>query len=272
MSSAGRRRFRVVARPKERARRVRSVAALAAVAALGGVAFVTVRELAADFRLPAAARASAAPAEDAPVRVDGPEPLRGLAQAAADAAPGGAGEKAQALKAKFPMIADVRVARAWTEKTATLSLVTRRAIAPATRRGKPAGFLGDDGTVFAAPEGAFMLTGATVEVADAPAGELAALAREWPALTAAGALPSPLAEMSFRGKDDGWQARLEDGADVTWGRLEWTREKLARLSEAVADARAREPGTFSADLRWFEDGKVLLKPSQPKIAAHGALR
>jgi hypothetical protein len=50
---------------------------------------------------------------------------------------------------------------------------------------------------------------------------------------------------------------------VSWGRLDWTREKLARLAEAVADARRREPGAFSADLRWFEDGKVLLKAAVP---------
>lgn len=267
MSSSGpRRRYRVVARPKERARRVRAVAAFAVVAALGGVAAVTVRRLAAEFRLPAAA-----PAPSADVVVEGPEPLRALAQAAAEATPGTAGEKAEALKARFPMIADVRVRRAWTEKTATLALTVRRAVAPATRGGRAAGFLGDDGAVFAAPEGAFVLSGPSVEVADAPAGELAALAREWPALTAAGAFPAPLASMAFRGAD-GWSARLEDGAEILWGRLEWTREKLERLSEAVADARGKEPGSFSADLRWFEDGKVLLKPLQSKVAAHGALR
>lgn len=271
MSSKGRR-YRVVVRPKERARRARAFAALVALVALGGVAWATVRRMAAELKTTREA-AAAAPAESSPVIVAGPEPLRSLAQAAADAAPGGAGEKAEALKTRFPMIADVRVRRAWTEKTATLELVTRRAIAPATRKGKPAGFLGDDGTVFAAPEGAFMLTGASVEAADAPAGELAALAREWPVLSAAGALPSALESMAFRGRDDGWLARLEDGTEVQWGRLEWTREKLTRLAEAVADARAKEPGSFSADLRWFEDGKVLLKPASAKVAAvHGALR
>ncbi len=266
MSSRSRR-YRVVARPKERARRVRAAAAFAVVAALGGVAAVTVRRLAADFRLPAVAM----PAASAEVVVEGPEPLRALAQAAAEAAPGTAGEKAAALKARFPMISEVRVRRAWTEKAATLALTVRRAVAPATRGGRAAGFLGDDGTVFAAPEGAFVLSGPTVEVAGAGAGELSALAREWPALTAAGAFPAPLASMTFRG-EDGWSARLEDGAEILWGRLEWTREKLERLSEAVADARAKEPGAFSADLRWFEDGKVLLKPFHTKAGVHGALR
>lgn len=252
-----RRRFRVVARPKEKARRVRVVAAFFVVAALGGVAFVTVRKLAADFRLPLA---SAEAAGDVAL-VEGPEPLRALAQSAADSVPGTAGDKAEALKARFPSIAEVRVRRNWTEKTATLTLVVRRAVASATRRGKPAGYLADDGTVFTAPEGAFMLTGPSVEVAGASPAELTALAREWPILTASGSFPAELTGMAYASPENGWEATLADGTTVLWGRLEWTREKLSRLSEAVADARSKEPGAFSADLRWFEDGKVLLKPA-----------
>ena len=256
-NSGPRRRFRVVARPKEKARRVRVLAAFFAVAALGGVAAVTVRKLASEFRLPLAASKDV----DDVALVEGPEPLRTLAQAAADAQSGTAGDKAEALKAKFPSIADVRVRRNWTEKTATLTLVVRRAVASATRRGKAAGFLGDDGTVFAAPEGAFMPTGPSVEVSGASAAELSALAREWPVLTAAGSFPAELTGMAYGSPEDGWEASLADGTVVKWGRLDWTREKLSRLSEAVADARAKEPGSFSADLRWFEDGKVLLKPA-----------
>ena len=253
-SAAARRRYRVVARPKDRARRVRIAAAFAVVAALGGLAFVTVRKLAADFTVPVAALG-----RPAAVIVEGPEPLRSLAQAAADSFPGTAGDKAEALKVRFPSLSEVLVRRSWTEKTATLTLEVRRAVAAAERRGKPAGFLGDDGTVFAAPEGSFILTGPTVEVAGASEAELAALAREWPALSAAGAFAAPLETMTYRSREDGWQARLADGVEIQWGRLEWTREKLSRLSEAVADARSKEPGSYSADLRWFEDGKVLLK-------------
>ena len=262
-----RRRFRVVARPKDRVRRVRALAAVAVVAALGGIAFVSVRKLASELRAPAVLA-------DVSVIVEGPEPLRSLAQAAADAGPGTAGDKAEALKAKYSSLADVRVRRNWTERTATLTLVVRRAVAPASRRGKPFGFLGDDGTVFTAPEGAFMLTGPAVEVAGASDAELSALAREWPILAASGAFPAPLTQMTYGSAQSGWEASLADGTKIQWGRLEWTREKLSRLSEAMADARAKEPGSFSADLRWFEDGKVLLKPYQtpkPAMARMGKL-
>lgn len=269
-SAHNRRRFRVVARPKARARRVRVLAAFAVVGALGAIAFVTVRKLVSEFgagRFPNGVYGSgtSSPYGSVVVVVEGPEPLRALAQAAADSFPGTAGDKAEALKSKFPAIADIRVRRNWTEKAATLTLVVRRAVAAATRRGKSSGFLGDDGAVFAAPEGAFMLTGPTVEVAGASAGELSALAREWPILSAGGAFPAQLTEMSYRSPENGWEASLADGTRVLWGRLEWTREKLSRLSEAVADARAKEPGAFSADLRWFEDGKVLLRPAAARV-------
>ena len=125
----------------------------------------------------------------------------------------------------------------------------------------------DQHPMFAAPEGAFMLTGPSVEVSGASAGELAALGREWPVLSAAGSFPAALMGMSYSSPENGWEASLADGTKVQWGRLEWTKEKLSRLSEAVADARSKEPGAFSADLRWFEDGKVLLKPYQLKPAA-----
>jgi hypothetical protein len=123
--------------------------------------------------------------------------------------------------------------------------------------------------VFAAPEGVYAFSGPTADVGDAGDAERAALAREWPALSAPGAFPSPLVEMEFVSAADGWRARLADGTTALWGRLDWTKEKLARLGEALKDAGGKAPGAFAADLRWFEDGKVLLRPAG-SIAAAGA--
>lgn len=261
--SPSRRRFRVVARPQARARRARLLAAGCAVLILGAVAFAAARHAAGELKRALFARASEPAAPEAAV-VDGvPEPFRSLAQAAADAVSGSAGDKAAALKKRFPCVADVGVRRAWGEKRSTLTPTLKKAVAPALRRGRPAGFLGDDGAAFAAPEGVYALAGPSVDVADAPPAELKALAHEWSALSASAAFPAPLSEMAYvsqRGEDAYWEARLADGTIVAWGKLDWTKEKLARLGEALADARGKAPGTFAADLRWFEDGKVLLKP------------
>jgi hypothetical protein len=283
VNRAPRRRFRVVARPQERARRARLFGAACAVLILGAVAVAAARHAASELSHAfSMTRGSAAP--DAAV-VDGvAEPFRSLAQAAADAAGGSAGDKAAALKEKFPCVADVGVRRSWGEKRSTLTPVLKRAVAPALRRGRPAGFLGDDGAAFSAPDGVYVFSGPSIDAGDADAAELKALAREWPALSAAGAFPAPLSVMAYvsgRGEDPYWEARLTDGTTVAWGRLEWTKEKLARLGEALADAHGKAPGAFAADLRWFEDGKVLLKPLGLKPAgpalvagagAHGGVK
>jgi Cell division protein FtsQ/DivIB, C-terminal len=267
-----RRRYRVVARPRARARRLRLAAAAGAVGLLGLVAAAVLRHagsalLARAKRLPAAL--AGGPAR---VSVAAPAPLRALAQAAADAAPGSAGDQAAVIEAKFPCVSDVRVRRDWGSGTATLTVVLRSARAPALRRGRPAGFLGADGAVFTAPRGVYALSGPSVDVAGAPPAELKALAAAWPQLTAPGALPAPLSEMLYRSPADGWEARLTDGTTVLWGGLNWTRQKLARLAEALADARAKTPqaGAFAADLRWFADGKVVLRPLSGRDAALAA--
>jgi hypothetical protein len=278
-----RRRFRVVARPQERARRARLFGAACAVLILGAVAVAAARHAAAELARARAALPLAASAAPEDAVVDGAEPFRSLAQAAADAVAGSAGEKAAALKRAFPCVADVSVRRSWGDARSTLTPLLRRAVAPALRRGRPLGFLGDDGAAFAAPAGVYELAGPSVDVGDADAAELKALAREWPALSAAGAFPAPLAVMAYvsgGGEDSYWQARLTDGTTVAWGRLDWTKEKLARLGEALADARGKASGAFGADLRWFEDGKVLLKPlgllkpAGPALVAgaHGGLQ
>ncbi len=257
---ASRRRFRVVARPQERERRAKRIGAVAAVALLGALAFAAAKNAMVSFSSIRVALPAAAAGPDAAV-VDGvAEPLRALAQATADAVNGSAGEKAAAIKRAYPCVADVAVRRPWGEKRSTLTPSLRSAVAPALRRGRPAGFLGADGSVFAAPQGVYAVAGPTVDVDDAPEEDRRALAREWPAITAPGALPAALSEMVWLSAQDGWEARLTDGTTALWGRLDWTKEKLARLAEALNDARAKAPGAFAADLRWFEDGKVLLKP------------
>lgn len=260
-----RRRFRVVARPVDRARRAKTGAAVLAVALLGAVAVASARHAASAWARVRQALPVASVAESA--RVDGvPEPFLSMAQAAVDRVSGSAGAKAAALRERFPCVADVSVRRAWGEKSATLVPVMRRAVAAALRHGKPAGYLGEDGSVFSAPDGVFSFSGPSVEVASAAPDQLKSLAKEWPQLAAPGAFPSPLTHLEYRSEDEGWQARLEDGTVVLWGRFDWTKEKLTRLAEALSDARVKAPGAFAADLRFFEDGKVLLKPIGPALA------
>lgn len=256
-----RRRHRVVLRPKERARRHRLAAAFAAVALLGAVAFASARHALDALTRAGRAIAASARGPEAAV-VEAPEPFRTAAQASADALESSAAAKAERIKSAFPCVAEVSVRRAWGESRATIHVTLRRAIAPAGRAGKDERWLGADGELFPAPAGVYSLVGPAVEPGTAPAEALAALAREWSALSSPGAFPSRLSAMGWKTDPPGWEARLEDGTTVLWGRLDWTREKLLRLGEALSDARAKGGETFAADLRYFEDGKVLLKPAR----------
>lgn len=255
---SSRRRYRVVTRPKARARRARAAAVVLALGALALVAAATVRHLAHSLPRSELARTLTRPGD---AFVEAPEPLRALAQAVADRNGGSAAARAQAIKDEFACVQDASIRRSWTEKRATITLTLRAPVAPAVRNGKPYGFLSEDGLVFTAPEGVYRLEGPSVEVGEAPAAELQAASRAFGRLAAPGALPAPLARLAWRSREDGWAAELEDGMTVQWGRLDFTAEKLSRLAEALADAKRREDVPYSADLRWFEDGKVLLRPA-----------
>jgi len=51
---------------------------------------------------------------------------------------------------------------------------------------------------------------------------------------------------------------LENDASVLWGDFDFTRAKISRLNEALADAARRLRGPLKVDLRYFRDGKVFV--------------
>jgi hypothetical protein len=98
---------------------------------------------------------------------------------------------------------------------------------------------------------------------------LKALAAFLPQALRPGALDSRLEAMRFISAEDGWQARLSDGTVALWGDLRFTRQKLARLREVRALAREEFGGALAADLRYFEDGRLLIRPAGPSLARAG---
>ena len=130
------------------------------------------------------------------------------------------------------------------------------------RAGRPAGFLDEEGAAFEAPAELYPEVRLSVEAGDAAAAQLKGLPALLEQLSRDADLPAPLAQVSFRSSYEGWEVALQNGTEVLWGGLDWTREKLARLHEALSDARGGSAAAapMLADLRYFEDGRVLLKP------------
>jgi hypothetical protein len=254
------RRVRVSMRPKVRGQRARRRAAAVAVLGLGLLAAVTVRKVARDMTpsqmkdklVPAAASVAGAPdGLRAPIE----EFLRSR-------------RTPDELLKQFPCLASARVRRDFFSRAARFEVTPRSAIASVQKGGRPAGFFSDDGVVFEAPAGVYEVAAPVVEPRDASADELKRLAVFLPLATRADELPAPLSRMRFISAQDGWSAELADGTVLLWGSLSFAPQKFARLREVILDAKARDGEqklkTMEADLRYFEDGKILLRPWQSR--------
>lgn len=174
------------------------------------------------------------------------------------------GRRAERLRERFRWVEAVGVSRSWLGKTVSFSVVPRGVVAAASgarRLGPGAAWLGEDGGVFVVPAGLAGGAGLpTVDLGGWPDGaDLAPAARLVRAASAAGALPSRPVVFAYDAREKGWTVALEDGTRLVWGGLEWTPEKLGRLREVLADATPRFGRGFTADLRYFEDGRILVR-------------
>ena len=192
-----------------------------------------------------------------------PESLRRAAAQFLSDRPGlSVAAQASALREEFPCIETVTIRRSWLRRTVRLELALRSAVALARLKDRATGYLSDTGVLFEAPEGLYGVQRPIVEASDAGIEDLTAAAHLVRAAGEPGVTPAPLTGLRWIAAQDGGEARLEDGTVVLWGDGRWLAQKLVRLREAVSDARAHnEPVVpFVADMRYFEDGKVLLRP------------
>ncbi|HAH06590.1 MAG TPA: hypothetical protein DCM05_08705 [Elusimicrobia bacterium] len=167
---------------------------------------------------------------------------------------------ARRLRAAFPCLSRASAHRSWLGRSVRFEVAVREPAAAVHKDGKPAGWLGRDGTLFSAPTGTYSEPVPAADLARWPGGDLFELARLIVASAQPGALPSKLASLRFDPAEDGWVAFTEDGTALKWGALEWTDEKLERLREVFSDALPRFGGLLSADLRDFEKGRILVRP------------
>jgi hypothetical protein len=166
---------------------------------------------------------------------------------------------ARRVREAFPCLSGVRVRRSWSGRAARFEAALREPAAAIVRGGKREAYLGRDGTVFAAPEGVYAEPLPVVGWGERPAAaELGELARLLAAAALPGALPAGL--KGLRRGEDGWTISSADGAELLWGPLEWTDEKISRLKEVYDDALPRFGALQSADLRHFGDGKIMVTP------------
>jgi cell division septal protein FtsQ len=226
---------------------------------LGGGVILTMRHFRPSLPALSDLKDSLAPSLSS-VQVEGaPQVLGGRLQDFLEKSHGSAEQRAQALAREFPCLRSVRVRRDWLKGSARFQVEGRRAVAVVPVKGRAAAYLDDEGVVFPAPEGIYSGLAVSIEPGRAEQARLKELAGYLRSVSRPDVLPSPLRRMSFVSEQEGWEAILEDGTRVLWGELDWTEEKLSRLRDVLRDARTRFGGVLTADLRYFEDGKVLLR-------------
>ncbi|MBI5623204.1 MAG: cell division protein FtsQ [Elusimicrobia bacterium] len=252
-------RYRVQTRPKVRSRRRLEVVAVLSVLVLGAGAALTAPRLLRHLPRPSELSARLYPRSF--VLVGAPEVLAAAFSETLESAPGGPAARASELKSRHQIVRSVRVSRDWLARRVRFKVELRRPMARLAQDGKARGFLAADGELFTAPEGLFTEALPEVEVGGADRVERRRLAACISDLVASGGLPSALARMSWAPRLDGWEIRLEDGTTVLWGDLRWTGEKALRLKQVLEDARGADAGALTADLRYFEDGKIFVRPS-----------
>ena len=238
------------------------MAVAAAVATLSGTAGLTVRHLWRDLptltqllgRLDP--RVESVTVSGAPAILAGP-----LASYLNDPA-GSFGDRLAGIPGRFPAVKTWQVRRDWSGRSARVEVTLRRAAAQLRRAGRPVGFLDEEGMAFAAPAELYPEARLAVEAGGAAAEQLKGLPAVLEVLARDADLPAPAAQVAFRSAYEGWEVRLQDGTQVLWGDLRWTREKLSRLHEALSAARGgvAAAAPMLADLRYFEDGRVPLRP------------
>lgn len=169
-------------------------------------------------------------------------------------------EARERLAAAAPGLRLEGLERNWLLRSLTVRVAVRRAMAVCADAKRAGVLLDDAGEIFEG-KGAGELPVAEGGCASAREPKarqaLAEFLKGWEA-----GGPQGLALKSVRAADGGWDLELEDGTRVRWGGAEATALKQRRLRSVLEDGQRRFGGVRSADLRFFDQGKVLVVPAK----------
>lgn len=188
-----------------------------------------------------------------------PEPARAEVQRAMDPWAGRSvgllevGRQEKALRAKLGYLDGLKLERSFSTRIVTASAGLKAPVARVI--GGSIRWLGADGEIFDAPPGLY--TGTLFEL-KAPKTDVDLK----PFVAFLGELGPKLGIVrgEYEGPEEGWTFWDGTGLKLKWGQLSKGPEKLQRLSQVLDDAKGRFGGVGTADLRFFEDGRVLVEP------------
>jgi len=167
------------------------------------------------------------------------------------------------ISAAFPELRDVKARRNWLTHRLGIKAQRRIPSAKLVSRDKTIGYMDERGEIYKTePEPPQTLI--TVGVPDGfSAGhfkpETAAFIKN---LRDMDGLPAKPVEISPDKEESSFSVRLAEGSEVNWGGLEHTGEKIARLAQVYGQAAQKLVGPYKINMRYFEDGRILVKQAQ----------
>lgn len=163
----------------------------------------------------------------------------------------------ETLAASAPGLRADAVERNWLLRSVRLKVARRRPLARCKDSRRAATVLDDAGELYEAKDAPEDLPAAacagTRSVDERRA--MAEFLNAW-------GVSNGLALKTVKATEAGWELELADGTQVRWGSAEAMAAKLGRLKSVLEDGQRRFGGVRSADLRFFDQGKVLVVPAK----------
>lgn len=166
---------------------------------------------------------------------------------------------AAALKQSYPALSLVEVDRNFLNGRVLVRAESERVVAKVRLNGGDNFYLSESGRLLGEYYGAgpadtfetelYAAPGAGLKIFAGFLKELGALAPEF---------SSRPVKLECRGAAGSCRLTLENSAEVNWGEFEFTKTKISRLNEVLADAARRIKGPLKIDFRYFRDGKVFV--------------
>ena len=166
---------------------------------------------------------------------------------------------AAALKQSYPALSRVDVDRHFVNGRVFVRAESERVVAKVRFNGGDEFYLSEKGRLLgecygAAPDNIF-----ETDLYAAPGAGLAPLAVFLAELRLrAPEFSSRPVKLEYRGAAGFCRLTLENSAEILWGEFEFTKAKISRLNEVLADAARKIKGPLKVDFRYFKDGKVFV--------------
>ena len=166
---------------------------------------------------------------------------------------------AAALKQRYPALIRVEVDRSFINGRVRVRAESERVVAKVRLNGENEFYLSENGRLQgecygAAPADIFetdlyAAPGAGLEILAGFVKELRAMAPEF---------SSRPVKLDCRDSAQTCRLTLANSAEVLWGEFKFTKTKISRLNEILADAERKIKGPLKVDFRYFRDGKVFV--------------